>query len=60
MLAFRVLALAAVAVLAISVVLYLLTRERRYLRFAWNVLRLFVVFVLAFGALAVLERVILV
>jgi hypothetical protein len=41
-------------------VLFLFTRNRRYLAFAWRVLQFAFVFLIAFLALYVLERVVLV
>ena len=41
-------------------VLYLFTRNKRYLKFAWLVLKFAFVFVLVLGVLFVLERVILI
>jgi hypothetical protein len=41
-------------------VLYLFTRNRRYLTFAWRVLQFAFVFLIAFLALYVLERLVLV
>lgn len=45
--------------LAASVVMYLFTRNRRYLAFAWRVFQFAFVFLLVFMALYVLERLIL-
>jgi hypothetical protein len=41
-------------------VLFLFTRNRRYLSFAWRVLQFAFIFLIAFMALYVLERVVLV
>ncbi|HZM47086.1 MAG TPA: hypothetical protein VFC14_19870 [Burkholderiales bacterium] len=41
-------------------VLFLITRNRRYLSFAWRVLQFAFIFLIAFMALYVLERVVLV
>lgn len=46
--------------IAAALVLYLFTRDRRYLRFAWRVVQFAVVFLIAFMALYVLERLVLV
>jgi hypothetical protein len=46
--------------LGVSAVLYLFTRNRRYLTFAWRVLQFAFVFLIAFLALFVLERVVLI
>jgi len=43
-----------------SVVMYLFTRNRRYLTFAWRVFQFAFVFALVFMALYVLERLVLV
>lgn len=39
--------------------MYLFTRDRRYLRFAWQVLRFAVLVLLVFGLLFLLERYVL-
>ena len=46
--------------LAACLVLFLFTRNRRYLTFAWRVLQFAFIFLVAFMALYVLERVVLV
>ena len=43
-----------------AIALYLLTRNRRYLTFAWRVFQFAFVFLLVFLALYVLERLVLV
>jgi len=43
-----------------SIALYLFTRDRRYLTFAWRVFQFALVFLLVFLALYVLERLVLV
>lgn len=43
-----------------AVVLYLFTRNKRYLKFAWLVMKFAFVFLLVLGVLLVLERLILV
>ncbi len=43
-----------------SLVMYLFTRNRRYLTFAWRVFQFAFVFLLVFMALYVLERLVLV
>ena len=43
-----------------AIVLYLFTRNRRFLTFAWRVFQFAIVFLLAFLALYVLERLVLV
>ena len=52
-------ALAAITV-CVAFVLYVVTRDRRFLFFAWRVLQFAFVFLIAFMALYVLERVVLV
>ena len=44
----------------VSGVLYLFTRNKRYLKFAWLVLKFAFVFVVVLGVLFVLERLILI
>jgi hypothetical protein len=46
--------------LGACVLLFLVTRNRRYLAFAWRVLQFAFIFLIAFMALYVLERVVLV
>lgn len=46
--------------IGLGVVLYLFTRNRRYLTFAWRVFQFAVVFLMVFMALYVLERLVLV
>jgi hypothetical protein len=43
-----------------SLAMYLFTRNRRYIHFAWRVFQLAVVFVIVFMVLFVVERVVLV
>jgi hypothetical protein len=43
-----------------SLAMYLFTRNRRYLQFAWRVFQLAVVFVMVFMVLFVVERLVLV
>jgi len=58
LLALRIAAIVVVLVTAAGVVLYLLTRDRRYLRFAWQVFKYALVFALLLFGLLILERVI--
>lgn len=44
----------------VSGILYLFTRNKRYLKFAWLVLKFAFVFVIVLGVLFVLERLILI
>lgn len=46
--------------IAVSLVLFLLTRDARYLRFTWQVLKFFTVFLLVFTAVLLMGRLILV
>ncbi len=48
--------LISVLLIAASTVLYLLTRDPRYPRFAWQVVRFMVYVLLVFGVLYLLER----
>lgn len=48
--------LLSVLILAISAVSYIFTRDPRYLRFAWQVLRFMAYVLLVFGALYLFER----
>ncbi len=53
--------LIAVALLVVlSGAMYVFTRDVRYYRFAWQVIRLAAVFLLVFGLLFVLERYVLI
>lgn len=52
----RLALLISVLLIAASTVLYLLTRDPRYPRFAWQVVRFMVYVLLVFGALYLLER----
>jgi hypothetical protein len=60
MLLLRVAAILVVITLGASLVLYLTTRNRRYLKFSWNLFRFAVLFALVFFALLVLERVMII
>ncbi len=51
--------LSALAIL-LSGVMYLFTRNQRYLKFAWQIVRFVVYLLLVFGLLYVLERYVLV
>jgi hypothetical protein len=46
--------------LALSGAMYVLTRNRRYLNFAWQTVRLTVILIVIFGLMFVLERYVLV
>lgn len=45
-----------IAAVGVSLVAWVFTRERRYLAFAWNVLRASVIVLLALGLMFLLER----
>jgi len=59
MIVLRLVGLLVLITLAGSVVMYLFTRNRRYLTFAWRVFQFAFVFLLVFMALYVLERLVL-
>ncbi len=52
----RLLFILTVLTLVLSGGMYALTGDRRYLRFAWQVLRLVIFLVLVFGLLLIAER----
>ncbi len=52
----RLALLLSILIVAISAVLYILTRDPRYPRFAWQVLRFMAYVLLVFGVLYLLER----
>lgn len=52
----RLALLITILLVAISVIMYFFTREPRYVRFAWQVLRFMMYVLLVFGALYLLER----
>jgi len=56
----RLIGILALIAIVGSIALYLFTRNRRYLTFAWRVFQFAIVFLLAFLALYVLERLVLV
>ena len=60
MLLLRIAAIVVVITLGASFVLYLYTRDKRYLRFSWTLFRFAVLFALVFFALLILERVMVV
>ncbi len=60
MLVLRLVGALVLIAVGVSLVLYLFTRNRRYVTFAWRVLQFAFVFLIAFLALYVLERVVLV
>ena len=60
MLALRLLLLLFALTIVLSGGMYLFTRQQRYLRFAWQVVRFVVVLLLVFGVLFLLERYVLI
>jgi hypothetical protein len=56
----RLIGILALITIGLGVVLYVFTRNRRYLTFAWRVFQFAVVFLMVFMALYVLERLVLV
>ncbi len=60
MVVLRLIGILALITIGLGVVLYLFTRNRRYLTFAWRVFQFAVVFLMVFMALYVLERLVLV
>ncbi len=60
MVVLRLIGLLVLITLAGSFAMYLFTRNRRYLTFAWRVFQFAFVFLLVFMALYVLERLVLV
>ncbi len=60
MLILRLLVMLVVLLLVISGAMYIVTRDRRYLEFAWKTVRFTVLVLLVFALLFVLERYVLV
>lgn len=60
MLILRFFLLSVTLLLVLSGGMYIFTRDRRYLKFAWQTLRFTVLLLLVFGLLFVLERYVLV
>lgn len=60
MVVLRLIGILLLITIGLGVVLYLFTRNRRYLTFAWRVFQFAVVFLMVFMALYVLERLVLV
>ena len=56
MLILRILAALLVIVIGVSAALYLVTKDRRWLRFSWQIIKLGFVILLIFFALLALER----
>ena len=59
MLVLRLLAVLGLAAIAVSVVIFLFTMDLRYLRFAWQLFKFTLVFLLVFAALMMMGRLIL-
>lgn len=60
MLVLRLLLILAALIIVLSGGMYLFTRQQRYLRFAWQVVRFGVLMLLVFGVLFLLERYVLI
>jgi hypothetical protein len=60
MLVLRLILILLALVIVLSGGMYLFTRQQRYLRFAWQVVRFGVMLLLVFGVLFVLERYVLI
>jgi len=60
MLILRLVGILALIAVTASIALYLFTRNRRFLTFAWRVFQFAFIFLLVFMALYVLERLVLV
>ena len=60
MLVLRIVGALALIAIGAALAMYLFTRNRRYLRFAWRVLQFAFLFLLAFMAFYVLERLVMV
>lgn len=60
MLILRILLILSALTIVLSGGLYLFTRNPRYLRFAWQVVRLIALVLLVFGVLFLLERYVLI
>lgn len=60
MLLLRLLLVFSALLIVLSGGMYLFTRQRHYLRFAWQVVRFVVIVLLVFGVLFLLERYVLI
>lgn len=60
MLLLRLLLVFSALLIVLSGGMYLFTRQQRYLRFAWQVVRFVVIVLLVFGVLFLLERYVLI
>jgi hypothetical protein len=56
----RLIGILVLIVVGAALIMYLFTRNRRYLHFAWRVIQLAIVFLMVFMALYILERLVLV
>lgn len=59
MIILRLFVLLAGLAVGLSVVTFVVTRDRRYLRFAWQLFKFSIVLLLVFGALIMMGRIIL-
>lgn len=60
MMVFRLVAILLMIAIGVSLGLYLITRQRRFLTIAWRIFQAGIVFVVIFGVLFVVERLLLV
>lgn len=60
MIVLRLIGILALITTGAALVMYLFTRNRRYLNFTWRIFQLLVIFFLVFMVLYVLERLVLV
>jgi hypothetical protein len=60
MLVLRLFLLLMLITVGIAVLAYLFTRNRKYLRFTWQIVRFSVVFLAVFAVLFILERLVLI
>jgi len=56
MLILRILGVLLVIMIGVSVAVYLMTKDRRWLRFSWQILKFGLIMILIFMALLALER----
>jgi hypothetical protein len=56
----RLIGILVLIVVGAALIMYLFTRNRRYLHFVWRVIQLAIVFLMVFMALYILERLVLV
>lgn len=60
MIVLRIAGFLALITIGASLVMYLFTRDRRYVKFAWRVIQLAFIFLIVFMVFYVLERLVLV